>query len=207
MSSQLKATARQDKGKGASRRLRRENMTPGIIYGADKDPLSISMVHDDLYHAAEKESFYSQILEIDVDGTIEKVVAKDMQRHVYKPMIQHVDFLRIDENKKLRTHVPIHCINEDACIGTKKGGLITHDMIEIEIACLPKNLPEFIEVDVTDLDVGSSLHLSELKLPEGVEVPELNRGHDQSVVSVAKVRGGAADDEESGEAADEAGEE
>jgi large subunit ribosomal protein L25 len=159
--------------------------------------------HNQIWHAAQKEAFYSHILDLSVDGKIEKVVVKDMQRHPFKPLITHVDFLRVSADQKLKTHIPLHCVNEEICVGAKAGGLIMHDMIEVEISCLPKDLPEFIQVDVAALNIGDSLHLSQLPIPAGVELTELVRGHDQAVVSVVKVRGA---DKEEGEETEESAE-
>jgi len=201
----LVAKPREDVGKGASRRLRRLNgEIPAIIYGAGKDPLSITLRHDDIFHAVEDEAFFSSILEINVAGEKESVIIKDMQRHPAKPIIMHADFLRVRADVELTVNVPLHFMNEDACVGVRlENGQICHLMIELVITCLPKNLPEYIEVDMAELHVGDTLHISDLKLPEGVSSVELSHGeeNDQAVAAITEIR------PESVESADAAGEE
>ena len=188
---EINAELRDVKGKGASRRLRRDGFVPAVLYGAGKDPVNLKLQHNDVFLHTEHEAFYSHILSLTVAGKSERVVLKDMQRHPYKPAITHLDFQRIDENQALTMRVPLHFINEEQCVGVKTGGgIISHLMNELEISCLPKDLPEFIEVDVIDLEVGSSLHLSDIKVPEGVQIASLLHGGDdqQSVVSVQMPR-------------------
>ena len=187
----LDAEIRTDLGKGASRRLRHANQMPAIIYGGDKAPVSIVLAHNKFFKAQEEESFYSRILTINVAGTEEKVIVKAMQRHSHKPRVNHADFLRVDEAHAIHTTVPVHFINEDANAAVKAGGVISHNVNTIEVACLPASLPEFIEVDVTALEVGHSLHLSDVVLPEGVTSVELSKGegHDQAVVSIHAPKG------------------
>jgi len=201
----LVAKPREDVGKGASRRLRRLNgEIPAIIYGAGKDPLSITLRHDDIFHAVEDEAFFSSILEINVAGEKESVIIKDMQRHPAKPIIMHADFLRVRADVELTVNVPLHFMNEDACVGVRlENGQISHLMNELVITCLPKNLPEYIEVDMAELHVGDTLHISDLKLPEGVSSVELSHGeeNDQAVAAITEIR------PESAESADAAGEE
>jgi len=201
----LVAKPREDVGKGASRRLRRLNgEIPAIIYGAGKDPLSITLRHDDIFHAVEDEAFFSSILEINVAGEKESVIIKDMQRHPAKPIIMHADFLRVRADVELTVNVPLHFMNEDACVGVRlENGQISHLMNELVITCLPKNLPEYIEVDMAELHVGDTLHISDLKLPEGVSSVELSHGeeNDQAVAAITEIR------PESVESADAAGEE
>ena len=200
---EVNAEARTDTGKGASRRLRRAGQVPGILYGADKEPLMLSVSHNALIRHLEEEAFYTHLLTIKIDGKAEKAVLKDLQRHPARPFVMHADFQRVDANTTLHMHIPLHFINEDTCIGVKMGGgAISHQTTEVLIHCLPQNLPEYIEVDMQDIDVGQTLHLSDLKLPEGVEIPELAHGaeHDHPVVAVHKPRG-ATDDEE-GESAE-----
>lgn len=195
------ASPRDDKGKGASRRLRRSGYVPGILYGADKDPVSIQLEHNDVLKHTELEAFYSHILTLKLPGGEERVVLKDMQRHPYKAQVMHMDFLRVRENEVLTMRVPLHFINEEKCVGVKDhGGVVSHLMTELEILCLPRDLPEYIEVDVLQLDVGDSLHLADLKVPEGVEIAALASGGDpaQPVVSVQVPRV-AAEPEEGGE--------
>jgi len=184
---EINAEARDDVGKGASRRLRKTGRVPGIVYGTKKEVCPITLTHDELIHHLEHEAFYSSILTLTVGGASEKVVLKDLQRHPVKPSIMHIDFQRIDEKEKLTMRVPLHFINEDKCIGVKRsGGEISHIMTDLEITCLPADLPEFIEIDLENLDIGDSIHLGDLKVPEGVEITSLLRGGapDQSVASV-----------------------
>ena len=203
----VNAVAREDMGKGASRRLRHQGLVPAVIYGADKDPVSISVAHHELAKHLEDEAFYSHILTIDVAGSKEKAILKDLQRHPAKPIVMHADFLRIDANHALRVHVPVHFIGEDVAPGIKAGGVLTHNMNDVEVQCLPKDLPEFIEADVSTMEIGQSVHLSELKLPAGVELVELmhGTGHDQAVATMAATR--AAVEPAEGEEAEEGGEE
>ncbi len=198
----LKAEPREDQGKGASRRLRRDGKTPAIIYGAGKAPGPISLVHHEVLHQLENEAFYSHILTVELGSQTERVVLRDVQRHPYKPVILHLDLQRVSENEKIRVHVPLHFIHEDTCKGVKAGGLISHLQVEVEVMCLPKDLPEFIEVDLADVEVGQTVHLSELKLPAGVEIPALAHGaeHDLGVVNVHKPGGGLETEEGEGAA-------
>ena len=203
---EIVAALRDDKGKGASRRLRRTGYVPGILYGSDKDPVSIQLEHNDVLKHTELEAFYSHILTLKLPNGSERVVLKDMQRHPYKAQVMHMDFLRVRENEVLTMRVPLHFINEETCVGVKDhGGVVSHLMTELEILCLPRDLPEYIEVDVIGLDVGDSLHLSDLKIPEGVEIAMLASGGDsaQPVVSVQVPRV-AAEPEEGDEADDDA---
>ena len=183
----INAEPREVQGKGASRRLRRDGIVPAVVYGAGKDPQNIQLNHNEVFLHTEHEAFYSHILNLNISGNSERVILRDMQRHPYKPVINHIDFQRIDESKKLTMRVPLHFTNEEQCVGVKQGGgIVSHLMTEIEIACLPKDLPEYIEIDIVDLDVGSSLHLSDIQAPAGVEIAALMHGGDpnQSVVSV-----------------------
>lgn len=194
----IEATTRNDLGKGASRRLRRlENRIPGILYGAGKAPTPISVLGKDLNKSLENEAFYSHILTMTLDGSPVQVVLKDLQRHPAKNHPIHVDFQRIDATHKLHMHIPLHFLNEDKCVGVKVGGgIISHLMNEVEVVCLPKDLPEYLEVDVADLELGKSLHLSDIKLPAGVEIRALQMGadHDQPVVSVISTRANVSDE-------------
>ena len=180
------AEKRTDVGKGASRRLRRTGKIPGIVYGGDDSAMMITLPHNEMVHHLEHEAFYSHILNLTIDGKKQKVVLKDLQRHVYKPEVLHVDFQRVSDKEKLTMNVPIHFKNEEKCAGVKAGGVISHVMSELEIQCLPKDLPEFIEIDMLEVELGSSIHLGEIALPEGVEIYALTHGGDasQSVVSV-----------------------
>jgi len=203
----VNAEKREDQGKGASRRLRREGLVPAIVYGAGKEPEAITLRHNELIRQLEEEAFYSQVLTLKVDGSEENVVLRDLQRHPAKPIILHVDLQRINMNEKIHVQVPLHFLNEDSCVGVKmEGGVVGHLATEINVSCLPKDLPEYIEVDMAEVHVGDTVHLSDIKLPEGVESIELVHEHDNGVATVHKPRGAAVDEEEE-VAAEEAGEE
>ena len=192
------AVTRNDRGKGASRRLRRENKIPGVLYGGHFAPVAITLGHNDMLLHCAHESFYSHILTLKLDGKTERVVLKDMQRHVYKPFIMHMDFQRVSETEMLTMRVPIHFINEDRCIGVKiSGGVISHLISDLEVTCLPKDLPEYITVDLEPLAVGDSVHLAELNMPAGVQITSLLRGGDANlaVVSLHLPRTGGATEE------------
>jgi large subunit ribosomal protein L25 len=205
----INAESRTDVGKGASRRLRHAGKVPGIIYGSGKDPVAFTVVHDDLMHHLENEAFYSHILTVTVDGKAQKAVLKDLQRHPAKPRLLHVDFLRVGAKDVLHMQVPVHFINEDASVGVKAGGLVSHLMTTIEITCKASDLPEYLQVDITDLDVGSALHLSDIDLPKGVAITALTHGedHDLPVVSIHAPKGGGDEEEEETAAPEAAAEE
>jgi large subunit ribosomal protein L25 len=187
---EISVQLRKDEGKGASRRLRRAGSVPAIVYGGGElGPVSIQLAHKDVFLASQTEWFYSSILDLSLNGDVQKVMLRDMQRHPFKAQILHLDFLRINENEALRIRVPLHFLNQEASPAGKAGGvIITHEINEIEVSCLPKDLPEFIEVDLASLSVDDIVHLSALKLPNGVEIPELKLGkeHDIAVV-IAKL--------------------
>lgn len=188
---QLNAELRTDMGKGASRRLRREHRVPAIMYGGGQAPASVTLLHKDVVKSLENEAFYSHILTVNIAGKSEKAVLKALQRHPYKPIVMHMDFQRVNETDKIHMHVPLHFKGEDIAPGVKlRGGIVNHLMNNVEIHCLAKDLPEYIEVDVSPLNVGESLHLSDLKLPSGVEIPGLEAGseHDLPVVAIVLPR-------------------
>ncbi|MBO9536704.1 50S ribosomal protein L25/general stress protein Ctc [Herbaspirillum sp.] len=163
------AFPRKEQGTGASRRLRNAGQTPGIVYGGTAAPLNISLDHNALYHALKKETFHSSILDLEIDGKVEQVLLRDFQVHAYKQLVLHVDFQRVDASQKLHTKVPLHFVNAEVSPAVKlHSGIISHVQSELDVSCLPKNLPEFIEVDLSKLDVGQSIHLADLKLPNGV---------------------------------------
>jgi large subunit ribosomal protein L25 len=186
----LNANGREDTGKGASRRLRRlAGEIPAIVYGGKKDPAKISLAHKDVAKALENEAFFSHIIDLVIDGKSEDVIIKDIQRHPAKALIMHMDFFRVSKTTKLQTRAPLHFINEETCVGVKMGGgLIARSMTDIEISCLPKDLPEYIEVDMAEVDLGQTVHLSDIKLPKGVESVALSYGddHDLPVAAVNK---------------------
>jgi large subunit ribosomal protein L25 len=181
----ISATGREAAGKGASRRLRRAASIPAVLYGGNAAPQSIQLEHEKTWLASQNEWFYSSILDMELDGKVQKVLLRDMQRHPYKQIIMHLDFQRVDENQALRVNVPLHFLNQEKSPAGKTAGvLILHELNEIEVSCLPKDLPEFIEIDLSTLAIGDIVHLSEIKLPAGVEIPELKLGkeHDVAVV-------------------------
>jgi len=193
---ELDAEVRTDTGKGASRRLRHTGKIPAIIYGGGKDPLSLTMDHSKLFHALENEAFYSHILTVNVDGKGEKVILRDLQRHPSKPTVMHADFQRISATEKMTMTVPLHFENEDIAIGVKdEGGMISHNATDVEVSCLASNLPEYLTVDVATLELGQSLHLSDITLPEGVELVQLNHDHDLAIVTIHKPRAAAVEED------------
>jgi len=182
---ELNAEPRQDVGKGASRRLRRQGKLPAVIYGGDRAPEALTLVQHEVMRQLDNEAFYSHVLQVNIGARKEQAILRDLQRHPYKPMILHIDLQRIKADEKVRVHVPLHFLNEEDAHGVKQqGGTITRFRIEVEVACLPKDLPEFIEVDLVNLQMGEAIHLSELKLPAGVEIVDLTPEHDAPVVSI-----------------------
>jgi len=184
----VNATSRSVFGKGASRRLRRDNLVPGILYGDSKEPESIQLKANEVFKHLENEAFYSQLIQVSVDGgESARCILKDVQRHPYKQQILHLDFMRVVAGAELQVSVPLHFLNEEACIGAKAGGIISHNDNEVLIACLPRNIPENIEVDMSSLDIGDSIQLSQLTLPEGVRLVDLQEAGDDSDRQIAAV--------------------
>ena len=206
MATEHKITAfgREDAGKGASRRLRRAGRIPAIVYGGHADPASIELDHEKTWLASQNEWFYSSILTMDVDGKAQKVLLRDMQRHPYRQQIMHLDFQRVSENEAIRTAVPLHFLNQETSPAGKAADVvITHELNEVVVSCLPKDLPEYIEVDLADFALGGIVHLSELKLPAGVEIPELKLGKEHDV-AVVVAKAGRVEVEEAAEGAETA---
>ncbi|MFL1454509.1 50S ribosomal protein L25/general stress protein Ctc [Marinobacter sp. DUT-3] len=203
----IEAFPRGDQGRGASRRLRREERKiPAIVYGGNKEATPISIWHNELKKALENEAFFSHVLTIELDGKKESVILKDLQRHPYKPLLTHADFLRVDKDHEIHVNVPLHFLNEESAPAIKlQGGVANHQINEVEVICLPQNLPEFIEVDMATVEMDQVVHLSDLKLPKGVRIAALLQGedHDQSVVAIHKPRGAKVDDAEEGEEGEE----
>ena len=195
----LDAEVRTDLGKGASRRLRHANKVPAILYGEGQEPVSLTLAHNKVFRAQQEEAFYSHVLTLNIAGKPVECLIKDMQRHPFKQIIMHMDFMRIDATHTVHVNAPVHFINED--VAEKKGGKIAHHINEITISCLPADIPEFIEVDVAGLEVGQTLHLSDIALPKGVSSDELAKGesHDQAVASLNAPKGSSDDSEEAGE--------
>ncbi len=201
---ELDATIREDIGKGASRRLRHANKVPAVIYGGDSAPLSLTLCHDKVNVALAHEAFYSHILTLNIGNKKEQVILKSLQRSPSRPRINHMDFLRVRADQKLTMHVPLHFLGEEKAPGAKEGGIFQHLMTDIEVSCLPANLPEYIEVDVSKLALNGSIHLSQIKLPKGVEIVALTHDaehHDQAVISIHMPR---AMEEETAATAEEA---
>ena len=196
----VRAEFRPDVGKAATRRLRRlTGKVPGILYGGDRDPQPLTLEQRDLARVMQDEAFFSQVLELKVGDVGQQAVLRDLQRHPANDKVIHVDFMRVRDDAMLSMRVPLHFLGEDHCVGVRQGGgSLSHNLIEVEIASLPADLPEYIEVDVTNLEVGTSVHLSDISLPPGVTLVALGQGqdHDLPVVSVIPPRGGSGDEEE-----------
>lgn len=188
---ELEAQVRADVGKGASRRLRHANLVPAVVYGAGKPAVSLTLDHNKVITALSHEAFYSHILKLTVNGTTEQVILKDVQRNPAKPRVHHMDFMRIKADQKLHMHIPLHFIGDDKAPGLSEGGVVYHAVSDVEVICLPANLPEYIEVDTSKMKLDETLHLSDLKLPKGVELAAFSHGvegHDLPIVSIHKPR-------------------
>lgn len=187
---QLTAEPRTQQGKGASRRLRRAGKVPAILYGAGKPPQMLALDHNAMLRHLDDEKFHTAILSVDVGGATDQAILRDYDMHPFKPLVMHVDLQRISATEKIHMSVPLHFTGEDVCPGVKQqGGLVAHLMTEIDITCLPKDLPEFLVADLSNLHIGESLHLSDLKLPEGVQITSLAHGGDDlAVATVTTVR-------------------
>ena len=197
---ELTAELRTTVGKGASRRLRRlEGKVPAIIYGGGAEAVMLSLSSNELSKAMQVEAFYSQVLNVSIDGKSEQAVVRDLQRNPADERVQHVDFQRVRANVAITVSVPLHFINEESCVGVKmQGGTLTRTLTEVEVSCLPASLPEYIEVDMAEVESGTSVHLSDLNIGEGVTIIALTLGEDRDipVASVTAKRGGAGDGEE-----------
>jgi large subunit ribosomal protein L25 len=203
MQMEISASKRTLQGKGASRRLRGAGKVPGVIYGGENPAQAIELDHNGLYHKLKLEAFHASILSMDLDGQKEQVLLRDIQMHPFKLQVLHIDFQRVDKNKKIHMKVPLHFINAEIAPGVKlSAGLVSHVLTELDVSCLPKDLPEFITVDLTDLAAGNTLHLSDLKLPEGVEIPTLIRGENLPVATIVIPRAVAAEEAAAVAAAD-----
>ncbi|MDB5991526.1 MAG: ribosomal protein [Herbaspirillum sp.] len=195
------AFVRKEQGTGASRRLRNAGQTPGIIYGGTSAPVSISLDHNALYHALKKETFHSSILDLEIDGKVEQVLLRDFQVHAYKQLVLHADFQRVDASQKIHVKVPLHFINAEISPAVKlASGIISHVMADLDITCLPKDLPEFVEVDLGALEVGNSIHLADIKLPNGVTAV-IHGGEDNPTIATASIPAGKVEAEATAEAA------
>ena len=202
----LNAEPRSDSGKGASRRLRHQGLVPAIVYGGKFDPMQVSIDHNVFLHQLEKETIYTQVVDLNMDGKVQEVILRDLQRHPYKNKIMHADFFRIDKNTPIKVVVPVHVNNAEDCVGVKMdGGMLTQVVTEIEIIALPKDLPEYLEIDALELHLGDILHLTDIQMPEGVQIVALtyledvedieHDEHNVGVLSVVKTREEVIEDE------------
>ena len=203
MSIEINAVKRDVKGTGASRRTRRAGNVPGVVYGGSKAAVNLEMNHKELFLQFRHEAFHASILSLILDGKKEDVLLRDFQMHPVRNTIQHIDFQRVSATEKIHVKVPFHFLNAETAPGVKiGGGIVAHILTEAEVSCLPKDLPEFIEVDLAALEIGQSVHLSQITLAKGVDFVALAHGNDAAVAAIAKTRGGVSDD--AGEAAAEA---
>jgi large subunit ribosomal protein L25 len=214
----LNVVPRSDSGKGASRRLRHQGLVPAIVYGGKFDPVQISIDHNVFIHELDKETIYTQVVDLKMDDKTQEVILRDLQRHPYKNKIMHADFFRIDKNTPIKVVVPIHATNAEDCVGVKMdGGMMTQLVTEIEIIALPKDLPEYLEIDALNLHLGEILHLTDIKMPEGVQIVSLTH-HEEvediehsdlnvGVLSVVKTRAEEVIEDEAPEAPDSEGDE
>ena len=195
---EVNAVSRNELGKGATRRLRKSGMVPGVIYGAGQAAQSISVKSNELRKQLEQEAFFSHILTVSVDGQATQAVVKDMQRDPASYEVAHVDFLRVRASERLTMRVPLHLINEEICPGRRAGGVVSPLQTDVEITCLPKDLPEYIEIDLSELDINDSIHLSQLVMPQGVELAHAieDSAHDHPVVSVQQAHDLTVEEEE-----------
>jgi large subunit ribosomal protein L25 len=202
MAIEISAALRSAKGTGASRRLRRDAKVPGIVYGAGKDAVSVEFDAKALFMEFRHEAFHASIINLNLDGKKESVLLRDYQLHPVRNTLQHIDFQRVSATEKIHVKVPLHFVNAEIAPGVKLGGgIVAHIATEADISCLPKDLPEFIEVDLASLEMGQSVHLSQIKLPSGVEFVQLAHGNDAAVASIAKTRASAADEADDAAAA------
>ncbi len=205
----INAQLRSAAGKGENRRMRRSGRVPAVIYGGNGEAVSLSLDHNEVSHHLENEAFYSHILTMDVDGKEEMVILRDLQRHPSKPQILHMDFFRVTADREITVNVPLHFLNEETCIGVKQqGGIVSHLQKDVEISCLPKHLPEYLEIDISGLELGHSLHLSDVVLPEGLTIVALTHGgaSDHAIVAVIKPKVALREDEAEAEAGEGEGE-
>jgi len=203
---EINAELRSDSGKGASRRLRHEGKLPAIVYGGGKESVSLTLDQNEMGLHLKHEAFYSHLLTLKIDGKKQKAIMRDIQRHPAKDMIMHIDFLRVSASETIQMHIPLHFLNEDIAIGVKQqGGVVSHLMSDVEVSCKASNLPEYIEIDLVDLEAGSAIHMSEIKMPKGITLAGLAHG-DQAVVNIHMPRG-ISEEEEAEETPAEGGEE
>ncbi|MCK5889070.1 MAG: 50S ribosomal protein L25/general stress protein Ctc [Methylococcales bacterium] len=194
------AESRDFSGKSAARASRRGGKVPAVVYGNEAEPKTIVLDHNDVSKHLSREAVYSHILDLNIDGKTEKTILKAVQRHPVRPQILHLDFMRVSDTHAMKMNVPLHFINEDICVGVKAGGVITHAMVDVEVSCLAAVLPEYIEIDLADIDIGSAVHLTDIAFPEGVESTALAQegDHDLTVAQVIKIRVAEESEEEEG---------
>jgi large subunit ribosomal protein L25 len=197
----LNVTKRLDVGKGASRRLRKQNIIPGILYGEGKDPIQLSFEYKDIKKLIDKDAFYSQVSTLKIDGQDYQAILKDMQRNPVTDSPIHLDFMNIDDTHMITTRIPLHFTNQNICVGAKAGGAIVHSKTDIEVKCLPNDLPEYVEIDMANIDINQHIHLADIVLPSGVTL--IDHGKNPEVVSVQLTRAGKSDDDIEEEAATE----
>jgi len=189
------AAKRELQGTGASRRLRHAGKVPGIVYGGTATPVQIELEHNTLYHALRKESFHASVLTLNIDGAKESVLLRDTQWHPFKQQVLHIDFQRVDKTHKIHVKVPLHFLNEETAPGVKTGGgKVSHVATELDVTCLPGNLPEFIVVDMGAMEIGQSVHASDLSLPEGVELVAHIQHENPAVATITLPRGMKSDE-------------
>ena len=207
---EITAEIRQDVGKGASRRLRREGKVPAVLYGGGGDAVSLTLPHHEVKRQLDHEAFYSHVLTIKAGSKKQKAILRDVQRHPYKALVLHMDVLRVQEDTAIRVNVPLHYVNDAVSVGLKKGAVLSNAATDVEIECLPRHLPEYIEVDISEVDVGDTLHLSDLKLPEGVQLVAFISGdeqeHDLPIASMQIPRVVTEEEEGAEEGLEEGGE-
>ena len=189
------AESRGQSGKSAAKRARHIGNVPAVIYGGHQEPKMLMLNHNEVIKHLAHEAVYSHVLDVTIDGKTEKAILKGVQRNPARVQIQHLDFLRVNMSEVVKVHVPLHFTNEHTSVGGKKGGIATHSMADVEITCLPMFLPEFIEVNLTDLDIGSTLHLSDLVLPTGVEIVALAQGADHNLPVASMMASKASKDD------------
>jgi large subunit ribosomal protein L25 len=194
------AELRANSGRGDARRLRVAGKIPAVLYGGGEAPVGLVLDHNKVVKSLENEAVYSHIITLNIGGKEERAILKDLQRHPSRPIIMHMDFQRVSAAEKIRVHVPLHFVNQETSVGVKKGGVVTHNMVDVEIVCLPDRLPEFLEVDLAQVDVGQSVHLSDLKVPEGVDLVALLHGPEHDL-PVAVIQSGRISEASEGPAA------
>ena len=201
------AVSRVNVGTGSAKGIRRNGSVPAVVYGGSAEPELIELSQNEVEKKLANEAVYSHVLQLNVGGKVQNAILKDMQRHPAKDTIIHMDFMRINMDEKIKVHVPLHFINEDISVGVKAGGVVTHSMVEVEVACLPGDLPEYIEVDLENVDIGGSVHLADIVVPDGVDILALTHGEDHNlpVAQTVKTRGPASEDDEEVAASGEEG--